>query len=194
MKAQSEMLRAALDCIMKIPCPTTFKSAFEKVQKQHNHTVCNVPVDKNWLNTFNCYAFALSIVCNPRYRAFVQKPSNYSLASSALANSGFMSMLLKHGELTEVDEVAAKAGNLVLYFADGCVRHAGVIITDNRRVRSKWGPNELYEHSLWEVPESYGQQARFVCAPNPERIMDLLEKYVANNNKGPPRYRGSRVP
>lgn len=38
--------------------------------------------------------------------------------------------------------------------------HAGLAL-DEQRVISKWGRGHLYEHELWEVPESYGICIRF---------------------------------
>jgi hypothetical protein len=175
LESQPETLRATLDRIIGIRFPSAFQSAFDEVQEEHNHTIRIISANWEWLNTFNCYAFALGIVDNPRYQAFVQNHRN-----SALANSGFMSALLARGELIEINEANVRIGNLAIYLADGRVTHAGVIVTDRQTVRSKWGPGELYEHGLWEVPESYGGQTQFVGAPDTNRIINLLEWHVAN--------------
>jgi hypothetical protein len=174
MRAEPETLRVALDRIMSIQFPTVFQSAFDEVQREYGHTIRIIPGDKKWLETFNCYAFALGIVDSPRYQTLVQKHCN-----GALANSHFMSALLACGELTKIDEARVRVGNLVLYLAEGRLTHAGIVFTGSQRVRSKWGPNELYEHALWEVPQSYGGQKQFVDAPDKDRITDLLERYMA---------------
>jgi hypothetical protein len=163
---------------MGIRFPSVFQPAFDEVQEEYNHTIRIIPANKEWLDTFNCYAFALGIVDSPRYQALVQKHRN-----GALANSGFMSALLARGELIEINEANVRVGNLVIYLANGRMTHAGVIVTDRHRVRSKWGPSELYEHGLWEVPESYGGQMQFAGAPDTNRIMDLLERHVAHRRQ-----------
>jgi hypothetical protein len=170
---QQETLREALDRIMLLRYPAEFKLAFDEVQQQHGHAVRMVAADRNWLETFNCYASALGIVEYPRYQALVRVHKK-----SALTNSAFVSELLLHDELREIGVSAAKAGTIVLYFADDIVTHGGVIISGNGRIRSKWGPSELYEHDLWEIPGSYGDRVKFFAAPDPERIIDLLEEHV----------------
>lgn len=174
LESQTETLRAALDRIMSLQSQSAFKSAFKEVQEQQNHTIHIIPAKREWLDTFNCYAYALGIVDNPRYQALVERHH------SALANSEFMSTLLVCGELIEINEANVRIGDLVIYSKDGRVTHAGVTVTDRQSVLSKWGPNELYEHGLWEVPESYGGQMQFAEAPDTNRIIDLLEGHVAH--------------
>src|SRR5262249_53280021 len=68
----------------------------------------------------------------------------------------------------------ARANDVVLYFLDGQVKHAGVIINAPDRIRSKWGPNEIHEHDLWEVPLSYGKETKIYLPPSAERILKQL--------------------
>jgi hypothetical protein len=158
---------------MTIQSPTIFRAAFDELQNKHDHTIRMIPADKKWLDTFNCYAFALGIVDCPRYQELVETYRN-----GALANSGFMSALLMRGELAEIDLPKVRVGNLVLYMADGRMRHGGIVMAGRHTIRSKWGPSELYEHGLWEVPESYGAQVQFAGAPGRDRIIYLLERYI----------------
>jgi hypothetical protein len=132
-----------------------------------------IPVDPQLLKTFNCFAYALGIADTPRYQALVQAHSN-----SALANSVFVSTLVADGELHEVGPREAQAGNIVLYLARGVVQHAGVIVSKEKRLRSKWGPSEFYEHGLWEVPASYGDEVKLFETADQERIFDLLESHI----------------
>jgi hypothetical protein len=43
---------------------------------------------------------------------------------------------------------------VVLYFADGVLRHAGIVedASTLQTIRSKWGGNEVHRHKLWEDP------------------------------------------
>lgn len=171
---RGKTLRQALDRIMTIRFPATFQAAFEKLRQQHRHTVKVVPVASEWLNTFNCYAYALSLVDRPRYRALQRAHGD-----SALVNSIFVTEFLAREELQEIDGAAVAIGTVVFYFADDAVQHGGLVISEPHVIRSKWGPNELYEHALWEVPQSYGNFARYFLSPaDPERIIDLLEAHV----------------
>jgi hypothetical protein len=140
----------------------------------HGHTIEMLPGERHWLKTFNCYALALGLVDTPRYQTIVQTHDD-----SALANSAFVSQLIASGELCAVSESDAPTGCLVVYCADEKPKHAGLVITDEKRVRSKWGPGEIYEHGLWEVPKSYGGRLRFFGPPKPDRILKLLDEYIS---------------
>jgi hypothetical protein len=172
---EPETLRVALDRITKIHIQTVFQYGFDKLQEQYRHTIRIIPADREWLNTFNCYAFALGIVDRERYKILFEMHDK----KIALANSRFISLLLAQGELVETGPQKPEIDNLVLYFRGSHVTHAGVVITDDpAMIRSKWGAGELYEHGLWEVPCSYGDGVKFIRAPLPERIMELLEGHL----------------
>lgn len=158
--------------------PAAFRLAFDEIRARHHHTVRIIPADTGWLKTFNCYAFALGIAAHPRYQLLVRLHSN-----GALANSDFVSAAFERGELSEIDAANAESGDLVFYFTEGAVAHAAIVVDDKGRLQSKWGPNELYEHGLWEVPEPYGDQVKFVAAPDPEHVIDLLDQHVDQQNR-----------
>jgi hypothetical protein len=69
---------------------------------------------------------------------------------------------------------ATKVRDLILYFADGQVRHAGIAITTSGRVRSKWGQAEVHVHEIWEVPMAYGSPSQIYVSPAPMRILRLI--------------------
>ncbi|MGO8914341.1 MAG: hypothetical protein ACLQJR_00370 [Stellaceae bacterium] len=54
----------------------------------------------------------------------------------------------------------AAEGDILIYYRNGAPEHAG-ILTSNR-VISKWGsgPTHIWEHGIYEVPESYGDEVR----------------------------------
>lgn len=63
--------------------------------------------------------------------------------------------------MIEVTPADAREGDLVFYFGDDeQFKHAGLSRT-NGRLMSKWGIGHLYEHGVFEVPESYGTKVRF---------------------------------
>jgi len=55
--------------------------------------------------------------------------------------------------------------------------HAGLAQT-NLRVISKWGIGHLYEHELWDVPESYGTSIRFFKQLPCEEALDLFVQFA----------------
>jgi hypothetical protein len=154
-RVAQETLREVLDRIITIRYPNAYEAAFERLRVEHGHTIKMLPGQTQWLNTFNSYAFALGLVETPRYQALVGKHGK-----SVLASTSFVSRLIEDGELCEITEDKAPAGSLVLCFNGSTLTHTGLIASEDGRVRSKWGPSELYEHELWEVGTAYGDQVR----------------------------------
>jgi hypothetical protein len=145
-----------------------YEVAFEEVRRQHDHTIRLLKGDRVWLGTFNCYADAFDIVDHSKYRSLVDQHHG-----AFLPTTDFVSNLLDKEELQELDSSAAEMGDIVLYFDENKVRHGASIVSPGR-LRSKWRPQELYDHALWEVPGTFGDQVKFFIRPDPERIMELL--------------------
>jgi hypothetical protein len=82
----------------------------------------------------------------------------------------FVLRLIERGILARDD-----AGDIVIYFRDRLPMHAGLCI--GRRIRSKWGIGNLWEHGLWEVPSSYGDTAERYTILRPELIEPEFESY-----------------
>ena len=61
--------------------------------------------------------------------------------------------------LTEIRAGEVHDGDVVLYLANGRIKHAGK--ADGGFVVSKWGTAHLWKHRLFEVPLAYGSQVRF---------------------------------
>jgi hypothetical protein len=106
-----------------------------------------------------------SIRCLMHVFDFVEKPEYAAIAIHGLgriyAASAFAHWLLDNGLLVEVTPADVREGDLVSYFGDDRrFKHAGLSRT-NGRVTSKWGIGHLYEHGVFEVPESYGTKVRF---------------------------------
>jgi hypothetical protein len=78
-RVAQETLREALDRIITIRYPNAYEAAFEPLRVEHGHTIKMLPGQTQWLNTFNCYAFALGLVETPRYQALVRKHAGRQL-------------------------------------------------------------------------------------------------------------------
>ena len=96
---------------------------------------------------------------------FVEKPEYAAIATHGLgkiyAAGAFAHWLLDTGVLTEIPQTDAREGDLVFYFGgEGRFKHAG-LYRGRGQVVSKWGIGHLYQHGLFEVPESYGNNVRF---------------------------------
>jgi hypothetical protein len=171
---QNNELRQALDSLTSIAQPPLYAAALERLRAQFSHEIRIIPEDWGRLRTFNCYAFSLGVVNDARYEKLVAEYRN-----SALVNSEFVTGILESRELRELTAASsAQAGDVIVYFLGGRVKHAGRFFFNNRVIRSKWGPNEIHEHGLWEVPASYGDEIRAFTAPGPDRVLDLLELFL----------------
>jgi hypothetical protein len=96
---------------------------------------------------------------------FAERPDYAAIATRGLgkifAAADFAHWLLANNLLTEVTQADVREGDIVFYFSvDGRFKHAGRMLADGRIV-SKWGIGHLYEHGIFEVPESYGNAVRF---------------------------------
>ena len=71
---------------------------------------------------------------------------------------------------------------LIVYFKDNKAKHIGRV-TGNR-VISKWGKNPIYEHSLFEIAESYGDEYELFKQPSVHYITGKFIDFVRHH----PRY------
>jgi len=108
------------------------------------------------LRRYTCAMHIFDFAEKPEYVAIAERGFN-----RVFAGGTFVHWLLDRGLLEEMAEADAREGDLVIYFNDeGRFKHAGLKLGKDRVV-SKWGTGRLYEHGLFEVPESYGTTVRF---------------------------------
>jgi hypothetical protein len=126
------------------------------------HTECSAPKYEER----NCFMFALDIEAD----AIRDK-----VLLSIFCGSEFVSVFVEKCRLRERTAPSdAVNGDIVIYCHDGNPKHAGKW-ADNR-VISKWGsgPTHIWDHGVYEVPESYGDEVR-VFRP----VRDATRFYVA---------------
>jgi hypothetical protein len=70
-----------------------------------------------------------------------------------------MHFLFEQNLLTSRALSDVRPGDLAVYLDNDRFCHVGRVKRMGR-IESKWGLGQLYEHSLWEVPSSYGSQLR----------------------------------
>jgi hypothetical protein len=73
--------------------------------------------------------------------------------TSAIVNSVYVRELLDKRDLLEVDPDAVQPNDVVLYFSEGELKHAGRVtsVASEFIIRSKWGGNEVHDHGIWEA-------------------------------------------
>jgi hypothetical protein len=109
----------------------------------------------------------------PAFQALVRERAN-----TALANSSFVSYLIERGEMRIVASQSYSPENIVIYFKDGRPTHSARVLEKDGLLISKWGGDEIIEHGLWEVPTIYGDEYKVAIAPDPARILELLEDWL----------------
>jgi hypothetical protein len=114
----------------------------------HPHSIVAVPEPA----VLTCVPYALGFGENRLYQAIAME-----FDPDIFAGRDFVEWLLD-GRLHEVN--APKPDLLTLYFSGSVWQHIGLMISPTR-VRSKWGTFPVYDHELWQVPASYGDELRF---------------------------------
>jgi hypothetical protein len=158
-------LRSGLDEASAIIVPTEYCARLDYLKERYRHSIRILPDGAGQIRRFNCFAYALGIWCCPRYERLVD-----TTQSSVLVNSAFVQSLLANGELSEVRSSEVSRDDVVLYFADNELKHAGRVTSTSSDlvIQSKWGANEVHEHPVWEIPLEHGDQVRFFkCPPQP---------------------------
>ncbi len=124
------------------------------------------------IDQYTCAVFAFHLAGDPTY---------VDIASFGLgkifAGKEFIAFLLSNNFLVLREAEEISQGDLVIYFENGDFCHVGRIAS-TKRIVSKWGAGWLYEHGLWEVPNSYGHEVRYYVGPDQDTSFDLFLKYA----------------
>lgn len=85
------------------------------------------------------------------------------------------------GLLEQFPEPAISERSVILYFKNGATKHVGRI--QGYRVISKWGKNPVYEHEIFEVPASYGDEYEIFKKPSVRYITNKLIEFVRRHSR-----------
>lgn len=128
------------------------------------------------IRRYTCMMHVLDFAEKPDYATIAKHGRGEIFAAGAFAH-----WLLDKGFLVELKQDDAREGDIVLYFnEDGRFKHAG-LIGANGRVVSKWGIGHLYQHELFEVPESYGTTVRFFRGLSYDYAFDHFLQFAEEN-------------
>src|SRR5262249_25650691 len=89
------------------------------------------------------------------------------------ADTEFLLYLLERGKLSRQPRCCP--GLVALYFNGKRPKHLGRVTSAER---SKWGIGHLYEHAVWEVPQSYGNEVDFFIPPAPSTVIAQFVQYA----------------
>lgn len=122
----------------------------------------------------NCFIYALGLQTN----------ENILKETKGFIYDSFIKKLLEVGELIRSETPVA--GDYVVYqdlenYPDA-LTHIGIIQPD-KTIVSKWAWGPLVQHSLWDVPASYGNSVFYLEGVTPVYARELFEKYKKFNLK-----------
>lgn len=125
----------------------------------HPHSIQRLPQDE--AKGYPCFVHAFELVDSRAYKNIADCDAGRS-RNVFFGGSEFARFVMESEELVEVNEGEIRLSDLVIYLDDeGTPKHAGKIVSRDKRVKSKWGGGLFLEHGLWEVPESYGNTVSF---------------------------------
>jgi len=122
------------------------------ITETHLNSVQPLPSEQP-IASYTCAMHALGLVGNPTYKCIAQ----FGLGR-IYAGKDFVHWLIATKWLEET--ATPEPGGIGVYFDAGEFKHIGKCAADGR-ICSKWGTGLLYDHSVDEVPSSYGNDVRF---------------------------------
>jgi hypothetical protein len=144
-----------------------FKQQLEEFEARTDHTFRKIDpplaVDQIWLlGNMNCFAYSLELYKLPAYSVWVRKHQQNVFDQLSVLSGRFFGGLIEQGLLTEIPDTDVPVNSLVVYYHEDYVTHFGTILTRDKRVRSKFGSQEFYEHGLMEVQTSFGLPRKYL--------------------------------
>lgn len=143
----------------------------EALQHTKPHTVKLVRIAEKRKDRYNCFMYALNVVGIKEIEDLLS-----TRIFTLKFGSEFMQDLFQKGLVSE-----DKHGTVAVYFDGPTPTHAGAVAKG--RVTSKWGMGNLWEHEVWEVPSSYGNNVRFVRIADPKAITQAFQHFAENGGK-----------
>lgn len=145
-------------------------SRIESIKDRFHHKIDLIEKPPLWPKNYNCFEFALSVYQNKEYIG-LKYTLRHKKDNGIFINSKFIQFLIDDGILIENQK-----GSLIIYFDSEDITHAGIL--KNKRVTSKWGEGNLYEHAILEVPKQYGDTYRLFENIKEDFVMNCFNDFV----------------
>ena len=139
--------------------PSELEHMIAELASTHPHSIRCVEKEQSF---HRCFAHAFQLTQSKTYDLIADIDAS-SGREVFFAGSEFAQSLIENGKLQEISQNEAQPGDVVIYSDDEEMpKHAGRIVADGKRIKSKWGGGRLlFEHLLYEVPQCYGKLVRF---------------------------------
>lgn len=168
------MLRERLRQITETEDVSTHSILLEELSSEIQNTIqileSEYPIDR-----YTCFVYVFDFIEDPEYVGIASHGIGRVFAGTA-----FMNYLIDENYLKEISEEDVKVDDIVVYFNENEIKHAGQYKSKNR-VISKWGIGNLYEHSNFEVPIQYGDTIRYYSKLDKEPALDYFVEFAKLN-------------
>jgi len=169
------LLRVALDNLEKQGLDA-FRhiDAVEGLKTKFHHSIKEIE-SRIWLPSFTCLVYVMGFAGNATYSAVIKKAS----PKEPFAGKDFFNWLVINKHLIQIMDRSESVGDFIVYFNSyDEFRHIG-ILSDKRRVKSKWGQLGLYEHEVFEVPASYGDDIKYFESIKYDVAINIFKHFAA---------------
>jgi hypothetical protein len=174
--ANLNLLRIALDNL-ELQVLDAFRhiDAVEGLKTQFNHSIKSLNPKVRWLPGYTCLVYALGFAGDATYSAAIKRVD----PKEVFAGKEFFDWLLANKHLVKIEAGSESAGDFIVYFnSHNEFKHIG-ILTDKKRVESKWGELGLYDHEIFDVPENYGDEIKFFEPIKYDVAIAAFKQFVA---------------
>ncbi len=137
-----------------------------------------------WLEVYDCFMYILNLHKDPSRKKIDEiriKINERYNRQDGLVDGKCMEFLISKGYLIEVPLEKIQDDDIILYFDGSEPKHAGKI--KNGKIISKWGPQHLWEHDIWDVPIHYGKQIKFYKNIPEEKTIIYYKEYIETKAK-----------
>lgn len=170
--------------------------SFDEIQKLHAEYPHSIelanqsPVELLAHCYVNCAMYAFNLKSDDWYRAIADglgiirknpsratKPGATEPDYSISADTEFVDYCTNKRLVSAISGREPESGDMVVYSDIDWCRHVGKLV-QHGRIRSKWGTIDLFEHELFEVPDTYGHKHQYFEGLGSERAQQLFIRYA----------------
>lgn len=170
------LLRTALDDL-EMQELNAFKhiEAVEGLKTQFNHSIKSLKPKIGWLPAYTCLVYVLGFAGDATYSAAIKK----MYPKEPYAGKEFFNWLVANKHLVQIEDGSESEGDFIVYFnSHNELKHIG-ILDDKKRVKSKWGELGLYDHEIFEVLASYGNDIKYFESIKYEFAITIFKQFAA---------------
>ena len=142
--------------------PAHHERLMRKLQGRHPHLITLIAVAPNPGRSpeqYTYFMYAFDMIQEPTVQRIMQWRNPRTLRCDVYPGADFVRHLIGANLLVEIACTEYEDGDVVIYYTETIPTHAGKM--KGPRVISKWGLGHLWEHGLYEVPSTFGDDVRF---------------------------------